>query len=80
MGTKQGTFCILVMFSKNVSNIHIIRSYQGSLSHNAADALEIIQGLSQLIHQWRLKVFKFKSLTPPLAFVFILICIIHNLK
>lgn len=41
MGTKQGTFCILLMFSKNVSNIHIIRSYQGSLSHNTADALSV---------------------------------------
>lgn len=70
MGTKQGTFCILVMFSKTVSNIHIIRSYQGSLSHNTVDALEIIQGFSQLIHHWRLKVLKFKPLTPPLAFGF----------
>lgn len=47
--TKQGTFCILLMFPKH-SNIHIIRSYQGSLSHYTADALEIIQGFSQLIH------------------------------
>lgn len=69
-GTKQGTFCIILMLSKKLSNIYIIKSYQGSLSHNTADALEIIQGFSQLIHSWRLKVSKFKSLTHPLAFVF----------
>lgn len=50
MGTKQGTFCILLMYSKYLPNIYIIRSYQGSLSHNTADALKIIQGFSQLIH------------------------------